>query len=243
MSYTVTLYCNDPKIGRTTVAIPDNAGAYNYYYYYYDPSEPSKENKIINLSEGWKGTFSADSLSLGYSFYRWVYRIGSIAGTLRYNYNAEFNYTSGDNIYIRAESYVKPWTWSDTNGTATAAQVKAAKNAVYNNGAVSDFSYLVWNDLVTKVYVAYDFMDGLDWAGSQYGSYYNTKMTSTDKTLAARRFNALRYNLDRICNELALSTTGIGTVVKGGAVKGEYFYTITDVLNACIRSLQPDKDL
>lgn len=46
---------------------------------------------------------------------------------------------------------VSPWTWSGSNGSASAAQTRAAYSAIQNRGNLSDFSYLVWNDMVDKV--------------------------------------------------------------------------------------------
>lgn len=36
------------------------------------------------------------------------------------------------------------WTWTGSNGAASAAQTMDAYDAITNHGALSDFSYLVW---------------------------------------------------------------------------------------------------
>lgn len=238
MSYTATIYCNDPKIGKTTAAIPATNGGTNYYHYYYNSSNPTEAHNIINLADGWTGTFSVSDIAEGYSFYRWVYRIGGSDATVRYKYTSEFEYSSGDNLIIRAESCIKPWTWSDSYGNATDLQVTRASRAIRNNGDVSDFSYIVWNDLVTRTLATYDFTGGYGWKSSPYGSYDNTLMTASNRKLTAARFNALRSNIDRICDLSGCSTTGIGIKYKGDRVIGSDFITLTTCLSECIKALQ-----
>lgn len=121
---------------------------------------------------------------------------------------------------------VEPWSWTDSNGSASASQTRAAYSAVRNNGSLSDFSYLVWNDLVDKVYEVLD-SAGNSW-NSRYATYAATKMSSSDKTLTASRFNSLRYNIG------LHYSTGINEVSKGDTVYGWYFITLANCLNEWI---------
>ena len=100
---------------------------------------------------------------------------------------------------------VSAWSWSSSNGTASASQTKAAYTALTNNGSTSDFSYLVWNDMCSKV-IEIENAAGLTWS-TKYASYADTKMSSSDKVLTATRFNSLRYNIGRSYS------TGINEVV------------------------------
>lgn len=121
------------------------------------------------------------------------------------------------------------WSWYASNGYATASQITAAYNAITNKGAVSNFSYLVWNDLVNKVNETVE-SDGSSW-NSRYTTYNGTLMNSSNKTLTAQMFNSLRYNIG-----LHVST-GISEVSRGDPVYGHYFITLTDCLNQWINTL------
>lgn len=124
------------------------------------------------------------------------------------------------------EPSVEPWSWTSSNGSASASQTKSAYSAVRNNGSLSNFSYLVWNDLVDKVYEVLD-ATGDSW-NSKYATYAATRMSSSDKALTAKRFNSLRYNIG-----LRYSTS-INEVSRGDTVYGWYFITLADCLNEWI---------
>lgn len=119
------------------------------------------------------------------------------------------------------------WSWTSSNGSATAAQTQAAYNAVTNKGSLSSFSYLVWNDMVDKIYT-YRTAKSNGWANN-YATYSATLMTSSDKVLTAVRFNSFRYNIG------SLYSTGITDVSKGDIIYGSYFITLTDCLNSLIQ--------
>ena len=105
---------------------------------------------------------------------------------------------------------VEPWSWSGSNGSASASQTRRAYSAICNNGSLGNFSYLVWNDMVDKVQEILD-ANGESWL-TRYASYYGTRMSASDKTLTAKRFNSLRYNIGyRV-------STGIQEVSRGDTV-------------------------
>lgn len=121
---------------------------------------------------------------------------------------------------------VSAWSWSSSNGTASASQTKAAYTALTNNGSTSDFSYLVWNDMCSKV-IEIENAAGLTWS-TKYASYEDTKMSSSDKVLTATRFNSLRYNIGRSYS------TGINEVASGDTVYAWYFTTLARCMNEWI---------
>jgi len=121
---------------------------------------------------------------------------------------------------------VSAWSWSSSNGTASASQTKAAYTALTNNGSTSDFSYLVWNDMCSKV-IEIENAAGLTWS-TKYASYADTKMSSSDKVLTATRFNSLRYNIGRSYS------TGINEVASGDTVYARYFTTLARCMNEWI---------
>lgn len=121
---------------------------------------------------------------------------------------------------------VSAWSWSSSNGTASASQTKAAYTALTNNDSTSDFSYLVWNDMCSKV-IEIENAAGLTWS-TKYASYADTKMSSSDKVLTATRFNSLRYNIGRSYS------TGINEVASGDTVYAWYFTTLARCMNEWI---------
>lgn len=121
---------------------------------------------------------------------------------------------------------VSAWSWSSSNGTASASQTKAAYTALTNNGSTSDFSYLVWNDMCSKV-IEIENAAGLTWS-TKYASYADTKMSSSDKVLTATRFNSLRYNIGRSYS------TDINEVASGDTVYAWYFTTLARCMNEWI---------
>lgn len=138
--------------------------------------------------------------------------------------------------YYYISSAVDLWDWAASNGEASAAQTAAAYAAVTGGGSVSDFSYLVWNDMCAKVKAVLD-AAGIAWVtkitatGETLLSYEATRMTASGRTLTAARFNALRFNVG------ANYTTGIAAVATGDAVLGSYFTTLMEKVNEWIETL------
>lgn len=87
---------------------------------------------------------------------------------------------------------ITPWSWTASNGTATAAQTVAAYNALTKKDLTSRFSYRVWNDLVTKVHEVNRALGRL-WK-AEYATYSGTKASRTYDELTEERFNSLRLN-------------------------------------------------
>jgi len=113
-----------------------------------------------------------------------------------------------------------PWSWSASNGAASAAQTQAAYNAVIKTTGynLSNFSYLVWNDLIDKT-------DAFAVYKSSSAVESGAKMASGDKALSAARFNKLLTAVN------AMASTGITSRSAGQLVYGSYFTTIVTTLN------------
>lgn len=147
---------------------------------------------------------------------------------------------------------VPQWQWNmsnsldDSSNPSTDAETNDAKNAVYLQGKVKNFSHKVWNDLVDKVYCLIGTTDSArGWLTKDtlledgdprkpLLSYEDTKMSSSDKVLTAKRFNSLRYNIG------TRYSTGITSVYgkscpdengEGSPVLGQYFITLVDRIN------------
>lgn len=120
------------------------------------------------------------------------------------------------------------WSWEASNGSATDSQTQAAYYAITNNGKLTDFSYLVWNDMCECI-LAVMKIKGHSWVSSSYGlTFDETLMTYSDKYMTAARFNSLRYNVGRIYS------TGISEVSKGDIIYGSYFVDLMDKVNEWI---------
>lgn len=165
------------------------------------------------------------------------------------NFAITYNVTAGTTYYVwvcesygestgTIELYVQPpektisitkWSWTASNGNASASQTQAAYSAVVNKTAVTNFSYLVWNDLCDKVKEILDATGG-SW-DSTYATYANTKMTSSNKTLTATKFNSLRYNIG------SHYSTGIADVASNDDVLGSYFTKLASCINGWIDTL------
>lgn len=117
---------------------------------------------------------------------------------------------------------VSKWSWYASNRSATATQTSTARTAVISNGLLTNFSYLVWNDMVDKVMEIRE-SKGYSW-NSNYATYSNTKMSSGSKLLTATRFNSLRYNAD----------TSYARVYSDDDIYGSYFTDLTDRMNTWI---------
>ena len=123
------------------------------------------------------------------------------------------------------KSGITKWSWASSNGSATATQTQTAYNAVSNQGKLSDFSHLVWNDLCSKIQEV-DIATGRTW-NSKYASFYDTCMNS-DKVMTATRWNSALYNIG------AYYSTGLSFHSTGDIIKGSYFITLASKLNEWI---------
>lgn len=143
----------------------------------------------------------------------------------------------GSTSFVTPAAAVEPWDWAASNGEASAAQTAAAYSAVTGGGSCADFSHLVWNDMCDKV------QEVIDALGSSWVTHDNntdedlpdlesTKMTSSDKTLTAKRYNALRLNVG------SRYSTGIASVSAGDSISGQtHFVTLMSKVNEWIASI------
>ncbi len=87
---------------------------------------------------------------------------------------------------------VTPWSFSASNGTATAAGMRDAYTAITTNGVTASYSRLVWNDLVTKINAVAVAL-GRGW-NDAYLSKIKTGMGIYLSPLSGQMFNSARYN-------------------------------------------------
>lgn len=122
---------------------------------------------------------------------------------------------------------VAAWDWNASNGSATAQATRAAYQAITNKGKLSDFSYLVWNDMVSKTKQILD-SRSVAW-NSDYGTTSESMMTTSDKKITARRFNAVWWNLSHL-----VTVSGAHKMSPGDRIYGAYFTALTTAMNKSI---------
>lgn len=127
-------------------------------------------------------------------------------------------------VTTKSTSEISLWSWTSSNGVATASQTIKAYTAIKNNGYVRDFNHRVWNDLVSKLNEYIVKYQESTWNG-RILSLTATKMTESDKTLTAKRFNSLRDEMN------SWFDTDYPMVSKGDEVIGSYFTEIVERLN------------
>lgn len=110
--YNVTFYPDFTGINEFRIRNNGNPNSTEEVFRAPDTNTAFLEDYIGNT------TFSIAELKENGEFVRWVYRLGSVSGTLLYSYNDIFTYDGkSGNIYIRAESKINAWTVSDKTAT------------------------------------------------------------------------------------------------------------------------------
>ena len=128
------------------------------------------------------------------------------------------------------------WTWDYSNGSATDVETRSSYQALKTNTPTTDFSYKVWNDIVSKVSAILDYQD--DGWDITYATFANTKMTSSDKKLTAVRYNSVVKNIDWFIKNTGHSNgTGIQFVKSGDAVFSSHITQLTEEINRWIPEL------
>lgn len=123
------------------------------------------------------------------------------------------------------------WSWRLSNGKASPVQTQTAHKAIKEHGPTTDFSHLVWDDLVAKINEVV-MASGHLWDNtSGYGTYSETLLSGPGRAMTAKRFNAARYNVGRIYQ------TGIAEVHTGDPMLGSYFITLAAKLNEWIGTI------
>ena len=146
-----------------------------------------------------------------------------------FNYYGYNDYGTGPfttAVYATTSSLIDPWDWNISNGVATAAQTQKAHQALVNRGPTTDFSYLVWNDMVDK---ANEIVQARNhtW-NTDYGTINETKASSIDKNITARRVNAVWGNMGQFI------TTGLSKKSPGDTITGQYFIDLANAINDAI---------
>ncbi len=139
---------------------------------------------------------------------------------------------------------INRWDWNSSNGVASASETYAAYSAIVNKTATTNFSHLVWEDMVDKVWEI--IKAKTNWWDENYASLSGTKSLPQNSDgkyeLTAVAFNSLRNNIELIGNrsDVLGRKTGIGVVYAKDTdfpVRAEYFITLANYINDCIDNL------
>ena len=172
-----------------------------------------------------------------------VYTITGLSPATEYAINYRGCNADGMGPYMDApvlQSTAAPlslWSWTASNGSAAAEQVKAAYQAVTTKGKTADFSRLVWNDLVDNTLSAL-VESGLSW-DNIYTKLSDAKMTAAGDALTAKRFNSLVKNLRYpwmywACKPARNGYLGRLAVSSGDIVYGAYLLELAHILNVMV---------
>ena len=140
-------------------------------------------------------------------------------------------YATGSFTTAKATTDVALWSWSKSNGSATATQTRNAYDILQGERTADDFSCKVWNDLVDKASEVRG-AKGYTWdtVNGKYLSASNCKVSSGD-VLSAKVYNSVRYNLGSI------ESVGFADVSPGDELTGYHITRLADVINSIIGKL------
>ena len=123
------------------------------------------------------------------------------------------------------------WSWTSSNGFATATQTQNAYAILQGTRQADDFSHLVWNDLVDKIVETRDARKDIavSWDNA-YATLEKTKV-SAGNTLSAVRYNSIRYNINN------MKGVSAPYVSSGEVILGQHIISLVETLNKIIGEL------
>ena len=130
-------------------------------------------------------------------------------------------------------NYMALWDWDSANSTsthsasATAIETAAARNAMRDKTAFSNFKAVVWNDMLYKIKEVLDYKY-IDW-DSTYGSFISTLKNSGD-ILTANAMNSFYINWIHATYGSS-SSVSFTPFQRGELVLGNYFLNAMTALN------------
>lgn len=154
--------------------------------------------------------------------------VAGVIGTVSDQWAGAQTFTTDESAPVPS---VEPWSWTASNGSATAGQTQAAYAILQGTRPADGFSHLVWNDLVDKVEEMRAAVGGVwDTVGGSYLTAAACKASAGD-TLRAEAYNSVKVNIGNI------QSTGIQDVSPGDEITGYHIIHLTDVLNSILSGL------
>lgn len=185
--------------------------------------------------------FDSDNKGGGDSW--WEIPVSGLAPDTKYTVKAQLGFYTGTtptwlSLYAegsfrtaKAAPEVDYWSWTASNGSATAAQTRNAYSILQGDLPADGFSHNVWNDLVDKaeeVRTARGYY--WDTANGKYLPAASCKVSAGD-ALSAKIYNAVRYNLGSIV------AVGFADVSPSDELTGYHITRLADVINLIIDTL------
>lgn len=196
--------------------------------------------RYVKLTIDGDGTYQIRSSASGGSTSIFSRVISGLDPGTKYTWEAQLGYDSGGNI-IWLDVYdsgsfvttggslnVDPWSWTSSNGEATAVMTRNAYSVINGEMTADNFSHYVWNDLVAKTLEMRQ-AKGYSWdtANGKYPTASGCRV-SAGETLSASKYNGVRYNIGSVLS------TGVTDRSPGDIITGNLFTKLTDTLNEII---------
>ena len=185
--------------------------------------------------------YDSDNKGGGDSY--WTIPVSGLAPNTNYTVSAQLGFYTGStptwlSLYAEgsfrtaaAAPEVDYWSWTASNGAATAAQTRNAYSILQGDLPADNFSHNVWNDLVNKA-AEVRTARGYSWdtVSGKYYSVANCKV-SAGNVLTAKVYNSVRYNLGSII------AVGFADVSPGDELTGYHIARLAEVINLIIDTL------
>lgn len=242
--YLIVRAYDGEELGNTTVYVdPPIATLYDVVLNYYDLLGNSiSSSQSIKCAQGAQIDLTSYIKDIpGYEYYQIINSEASVQEDtiVIINSNTFFDF------YYKESVLMALWDWNSSNGSASDDETIAAYATLDGKGFTINFSHNVWNDLCEKTNIALESIGGY-WQTKSGKTFAQDKMTSTDRTLTAIRFNDLMYNIKRpLENSFKYDTSNYTIlfpyltkdVVSGEIVRSEHFVQIAELLNVLINKI------
>lgn len=185
-------------------------------------------------------TYTVTSTAAGGSSSYFQYTVTGLSSNTTYSWTATLGFlnngsimwtgvTDSGTLTTQSSITATPWSWSSSNGTATAYQTQRFYQVLLGNIQTDgNFHAEVWNDLVDKA-AEVVVQAGYAW-DTNGGAYYSASgcKVSAGQTLSARKYNSVRYNLGSIIS------TGITDRSANDEILGYHIDRLTQIINQII---------
>jgi hypothetical protein len=252
-AYTCKIFCNDTQISNqsyyggstnwiTNIATasnlyPPNYGFYEFIAVFYDQAGYEITQTQVKRYYT-RLPVPTVTVTTGMDWIR--VQVNSVTGADGYHIDINGNYAQNSQDYtytgltpdtsytinVYAWSYTYPDSATHSQSYNTLANrpsnwtwTTAELNAFNNHGSLTTLTYSRWNAFLDRI---------TEFEVYKYGSALTAfdKMTSSDKTLTAARFNQARFAIG------SMYSTGITNKSSGDPVLGSYFITMANSLNS-----------
>lgn len=209
MAFNVTVYMTDPGIKQVMVYDWSGTGT-NWSVDYGQSGLGEYQETVINIT-GDKVVFSC-SVESGYTFSRWVYRVGSTSANQNTESASAWMYEGNQDIYIRAES---------TGGGSSRPSYFSWTNSKVSGG-VFNLTATEWNVLTANINAVRKYKGYSEIAFTTAISGV-TQVTKEIYDEAASSINDLYYRL--------YGTMPLEYAIKGGAITALCLNNLQDYIN------------